>query len=108
MPVQKSIYASIVYPDEKGPSIIYINQINYYLNRYVYNSIYTMPRIFSEHSKQYLKDYFKNRYENDPEFRRRANESNNVSRLRSRLVKKVDMVMLQAVADLYHHLPYVF
>lgn len=67
-----------------------------------------MPRVFSEHSKQYLKDYFKNRYENDPEFRRKANESNNVSRLRSRLIKKVDMVLLESVADsLVNHLfPY--
>ena len=58
-----------------------------------------MPRQFSEHSKAYLKQYFKTRYDNDPEFRRKANESNNVSRLRTRIIKKIDMLLLEHFAS---------
>jgi len=60
-----------------------------------------MTRKFTEHSKQYLKQYFKTRYENDPEFRRKANESNNVSRHRTRLTKKIEMMTLQVLAECY-------
>lgn len=60
-----------------------------------------MPRTFTEHSKAYLKQYFKNRYETDPEFRKRAHESNNISRHRTRLTKKVDVITLEVLAECY-------
>lgn len=60
-----------------------------------------MTRQFTEHSKAYLKQYFKNRYDNDPEFRKRAHESNNISRYRTRLTKRIEMMTLEVLAECY-------
>jgi len=60
-----------------------------------------MTRQFTEHAKQYLRQYFKNRYENDQEFRKRAHESNNISRHRIRLTKKIEMMTLDVLAECY-------
>ena len=60
-----------------------------------------MPRTFTEHSKNYLKQYFKTRYDNDSDFRKQVNQSNNVSRHRTRLSKKLEMITLEILADCY-------
>jgi hypothetical protein len=60
-----------------------------------------MTRHFTDHSKQYLKQYFKRRYTDDDEFRSRVKESNNVSRLRTRLIGKINVMMLSVLAELY-------
>jgi len=65
-----------------------------------------MTRQLTEHSKTYLKQYFKTRYENDPEFRRRAHESNNLSRYKTRVTKRIEMMVLDVVAECYQ--TYVF
>lgn len=60
-----------------------------------------MTRKLTEHSKAYLKQYFKNRYDNEPEFRRKAHESNNISRYKTRIIKRIDMLILDVMAECY-------
>ena len=60
-----------------------------------------MSRQFTEHSKRYIRTWIKNKYNTNSVFADKIKESNYVSRLRSKVVKKTDIMTLEVLAECY-------
>jgi capsid portal protein len=61
-----------------------------------------MTRKFSEQSYNYIQGWLKNKYANDPDFKRKINETNKFCQFRKKIQNKLNMILLDVIVDHYH------
>ena len=60
-----------------------------------------MTRVFSEQSLAYIKDWKRKQYQNNKEYREKEKQTSLFYRLKYRVQRLVDMVLLEQVASSY-------
>jgi hypothetical protein len=60
-----------------------------------------MTRTFTEHSYKYIQGWLKNQYKTNPEFKRKKDYDTRFYQIKSKVIKKLDMVQLEILSDYY-------
>ena len=55
----------------------------------------------TQNSYQYIQSWLKNKYKTDPEFRKKKDADTRFYQIKSKVVKKVNIVMLEVLAECY-------
>jgi hypothetical protein len=55
----------------------------------------------TEHSYKYIQSWLKNKYKTDPEFHKKKDQDTRFYQLKGKVVKKVNMVMLEVLSECY-------
>jgi hypothetical protein len=55
----------------------------------------------TQNSYQYIQSWLKNKYKTDPEFRKKKDADTRFYQIKSKVVKKVNMLILEVLAECY-------